>query len=138
MSATSQVIYLGSLRTDSTHLGSGHSITTDAPLDNNGKGQKFSPTDLAATSLASCMLTVMGIAAQKRDITFSAIKADVTKIMASNPRRIAEVHIELHINHPEWTEKERNLMENTALNCPVAKSLHPDIKQKVRFNYQER
>ena len=94
--ATSKVIYLGGLRTNSTHLQSGIEIITDAPLDNQGKGEAFSPTDLMATSLANCMLTIMGIAARTHEIDIDGTTAEVTKIMAAEPRRVAEIHINLH------------------------------------------
>ena len=134
--ATSKVIYQGNLRATCIHERSGSEIITDAPVDNHGKGEAFSPTDLAATSLATCMLTVMGIYANGRDIQLDGSTAEVTKIMAEHPRRIAEIHVDLIILNNMLTDKERELLEQVGLNCPVAKSLHPDIKQVVRFSYQ--
>jgi putative redox protein len=134
MSYTSSIKYKGGLRTEATHLGSDSIICTDAPIDNNGKGALFSPTDLTATSLASCMLTVMGIAAASDGTQFDNVTASVKKIMASNPRRISEIHVTIECNH-EWTEKEKNRMQRIAVNCPVAKSLHSNIKQVVDFSY---
>ena len=131
---TSKVIYTGNLRTQATHLRSGNSIITDAPTDNHGRGEAFSPTDLAATSLATCMLTVMGIYAEGRGIKLDDSTADVTKIMAENPRRIAEIHVDVFI-HTVLPDKERQQLEHIGLNCPVAKSLHPDVKQVVKFSY---
>jgi uncharacterized OsmC-like protein len=134
---TSTVIYEGGLRTTATHNASGNSIITDAPIDNHGKGEAFSPTDLAATSLAVCMLTVMGIHAQGRDIIMDGSTAAVTKVMAASPRRIAEIHVDVKINNPTQYEKKRSQLERVGLNSPVAKSLHPDIKQLVTFRYPE-
>lgn len=131
---TSRVEYLGGLRTRNTHLKSGAQIETDAPTDNHGQGALFSPTDLAATSLANCMITVMGIKAEQNGISFNAVSADVKKVMSSGPRRIKEIHVELKIEE-NWTVEEKKLMEETALNCPVALSLHPDIEQLVKFRY---
>lgn len=134
MSITSIVNYSGGLRTECTHVRSGSSITTDAPVDNHGNGARFSPTDLMATSLAACMITVMGIKAEHRGISFNDIRAEVTKVMESNPRRIHQIHVVLTIREL-WTEKEKKIMEHTAHTCPVANSLHPDLEQKLTFNY---
>lgn len=136
MSVTSQVVYQQNLRTELTHLRSGSTVITDAPIDNKGKGEKFSPTDLMATSLASCMITVMGIGAGGRGISFEHVSADVTQIMASNPRRIAEIHVRLTIKE-DWNSDEKEIMERIANTCPVALSLHPDIKQRVIFEYRD-
>ncbi len=132
---TSEVVYKGELRTTAIHLKSGQQIVTDAPTDNNGKGEAFSPTDLLATSLGCCMLTVMGIVAKRHTINMDGTKVEVLKVMGDNPRRVSEVHIEMYFPKNNYSEKERNLLEHTALACPVAKSLHPDIKQKTRFHY---
>jgi len=130
--STSKVIYLGDLRTQSTHLASGDSYLTDAPFDNQGKGQAFSPTDTVATGLASCMLTVMGIKASSLNVDLKETEAAVTKMMASNPRRISEIKVVF--NFPKGiSEKNQKILENTALTCPVAKSLHPDIIQNIQF-----
>jgi uncharacterized OsmC-like protein len=131
----SKVIYKGDLRTLATHLASGETIITDAPTDNNGKGEAFSPTDLTATSLANCMMTIMGIAANARNIKIEQMDAEVTKIMASNPRRITEIVINLNVKINEDKESYRKLLTEAGLNCPVAKSLHPEIKQNVTINY---
>lgn len=132
---TSEVIYKGDLRTTATHLKSGKQIITDAPVDNNGKGEAFSPTDLLATSLGSCMLTVMGIVAKRHNINMDGTKVEILKVMADNPRRVSEVHVDMRFPQNNYSDKEKQLLENTALACPVAKSLHPDIKQKTRFHY---
>ena len=131
---TSKVEYKGGLRTNCTHLSSKAKLATDAPTDNHGQGALFSPTDLIATALASCMLTVMGIRAEKEGISFQKINADVLKKMTSGPRLISEIVIELDITE-NWSPEDKEIMEYTAINCPVALSLHPDLKQKVVFNY---
>lgn len=133
---TSVVKYLGSLRTEATHMKSGQKIITDAPVDNHGLGQFFSPTDLAATSLASCMMTIMGIAADHHNITLTDVSASVVKVMASNPRRIAKIKIIITIGDP-LNEKEQMILEKAALNCPVALSLHPDIIREIHFEYRK-
>ncbi len=132
---TSEIIYTGSLRTEAKHLQSGTKIITDAPTDNHGKGEAFSPTDLTATSLATCMLTTMGIAANTYNINMDGTKASVQKIMAANPRRISEIKVAIDFPKNNYIEKEKTILKNTALTCPVAVSLHPDIKQDVTFNF---
>ena len=132
---TSTVVYQGSLRTHCTHLKSGKTIITDAPTDNHGKGEAFSPTDLIATGLASCMISVMGIKANQHNINIEGTKASVTKIMSSNPRRIAKIAVVIEMPAIEYSEKERKLLEHTAKTCPVAHSLHPDIVQELSFIY---
>ena len=131
---TSVVFYSGNLRTESQHLQSGETITTDAPTDNKGTGQAFSPTDLAATSLANCMMTVMGIVASRHNIDIEGTRANVEKFMGVNPRRIIEIKIDFHFpnNYDTATKK---LLEQAALNCPVAKSLSESISQNIHFNY---
>lgn len=132
---TSEVVYKGELRTVCTHIKSGQQIITDAPVDNNGKGEAFSPTDLLATSLGTCMLTVMGIVANRNNINIEGTKVEILKVMAENPRRVSELYLDMFFPSNNYSQKEKDLMEHTALACPVAKSLHPDIKQKVRFHY---
>lgn len=131
---TSKVIYKGSLRTACEHLKSNSIVETDAPTDNNGNGERFSPTDLVATALASCMLTVMGIKANQAEIKFDNVSASVTKIMGTEPRRISDVNVVVKIAE-KWSDREKEIMENTAKTCPVAKSLHPDINQNISFEY---
>ena len=131
---TSKVIYDGDLRVGCEHVQSGSQIVTDAPKDNNGKGDRFSPTDLVATALASCMLTVMGIKANQSNIPFSMVSAEVVKVMSANPRKISEILVNIEIAH-KWDDKQRKIMETTGLNCPVAKSLHPDLTQNISFVY---
>ncbi len=130
---TSKVIYKGELRTTCTHLPSGSSFDTDAPVDNYGKGERFSPTDLMATSLATCMVTVMGIKAHAMNIDLTGIKIDVEKIMIANPRRIGAINLTFHLPDSLSTldEKKKVIFINTANTCPVQLSLHPEISVKV-------
>lgn len=133
--ATSKVTYLGELRTSSIHLQSGTEIISDAPVDNNGKGEAFSPTDFVANALASCMFTVMGIKANSMDVDFSGSTAEVTKVMGTEPRRITEIHITFTMNlDPD--EKTKTILEKTGMTCPVHFSLHPDIKKEIIFNWK--
>lgn len=132
---TSKVTYLGDLRTSSIHLQSGSEIISDAPLDNNGKGEAFSPTDTVANGFASCMFTVMGIKAREMGVDFSGSTAEVTKIMAADPRRISEIHVTFEM-HTDANEKTKTILERTALTCPVHFSLHPDIKREIVFNWK--
>ena len=132
---TSKVQYKGNLRTECTHMKSGSVVSTDAPVDNNGNGALFSPTDLVATSLASCMITVMGIKANQSGISFNKVQAEVLKSMESNPRRISEVKVKIEIDE-NWSTKEREIMERTGLTCPVAQSLQPDAIQNISFVYK--
>jgi putative redox protein len=134
--ATSKVIYNGGLRTTSTHLQSGKQIITDAPVDNQGKGEAFSPTDLLATSLANCMFTIMGIAANTHSINMDGASAEVTKVMTTEPRRVSEIHINFDFpKKAEYSDKQKKILENAGLNCPVHYSLHPDINKKVDFGW---
>lgn len=131
---TSKVIYVGELRTEAVHLQSNTTILTDAPKDNHGKGEAFSPTDLLATSLASCMMSIMGIAAKRDNMTpIDGTTAEVTKVMYADPRRVGEIHIKMIFPNNNFSDKEKKIYENAAHTCPVAKSLHPDIKQQIEF-----
>lgn len=133
---TSKVIYEGNLRTVATHLQSGTQIETDAPVDNKGKGERFSPTDLVATALASCMCTLMGIAANTHDISIEGIVCEVEKIMAANPRRIAEIKVTVKMpNTTSYSDKEKLILERAAITCPVYMSLHPDCLKSVTFHW---
>jgi len=129
---TSKVTYLGGLRTEAQHLPSQEIIITDAPKDNQGKGEAFSPTDLVATALASCMITIMGIKARDLGIDLTGTQAEITKIMGTEPRRISALQIQLTFNS-SFDSKTQTLLERAALTCPVAHSLHPDIRQEVLF-----
>ncbi len=133
--ATSKIVYIGELRTQATHLASGTQIITDAPVDNHGKGQAFSPTDLLATSLANCMLTVMGIAAKTHSINMDSAWAEVTKVMAANPRRVSEIHVKITMPAKNYTDKEKSILEHTGRTCPVAQSLNKEIFQDISFIY---
>jgi uncharacterized OsmC-like protein len=133
---TVETIYLGELRTEATHLRSGTKLVTDAPPDNQGKGEFFSPTDLLATSLGSCMVTIMGIAARTHNFDIDGAKLVITKIMtAEAPRRIAEIVIDITFPHDNYSEKEKKIIGHAVKNCPVALSLHPDVKQTVTLHY---
>jgi len=133
---TAHISYLGDLRTLTTHLQSGTAINTDAPTDNQGKGEAFSPTDLTATSLAACMITTMGIVAQRDNVSLVGTEIDVTKIMStSGPRRIARIEILMHVPAGEMTHEYKQKMLHTANACPVAASLHPDIEQYLEIHW---
>lgn len=131
---TSEVVYQGQLRTIATHLQSGNHLLTDAPTDNHGLGANFSPTDLVATALGSCMLTILGIEANASNLNLEQTSVNVLKVMGSGPRRIIEIKIEIYFKQ-KFNDSTRGRLERLALACPVAKSLHPDIKQDVVFYY---
>ncbi len=132
---TIKTIYLGELRTENEHLQSGNKVITDAPTDNRGKGEFFSPTDLLTTALGSCIMTIMGIKARDNNIDIEGTQVDVTKIMASDPRRVAEVIVEFTFPKKGYSEEEKQLVESVAGISPVPLSLHPDLKQTIRFNW---
>ena len=131
---TSIVSYLGNLRTESVHTSSNEKIVTDAPTDNNGKGEAFSPTDLVASSLSSCILTVIGIVSKQLEYDLTGTTSSVKKIMGDKPRRIVEIEVKIKFSQ-STDSKKKSIIEKTALNCPVAKSLHPDIKQNISFEW---
>lgn len=136
---TSQIIYEGELRTKATHLQSGTLIETDAPTDNQGKGERFSPSDLVATALGSCMLTIMGIKARDMNLDLKGTTIDIQKNMMSDPRRISEVKIKFHFPPTLQTdEKQRSILERAAMTCPVIESLHADLKKTVEFGWNEK
>lgn len=129
-------IYKGNLRNEVTHLQSGTKILTDAPLDNHGKGESFSPTDLLASSLGCCMLTIMGISAQSYGFSLEGTRIETEKIMGIDPRRVVEIKIDFHF--PEgsnFTPQQKRIIESAAKTCPVANSLHPDLKKTINFNW---
>lgn len=131
---TSKVTYKGALRTEATHIRSGNTIITDAPIDNKGKGEAFSPTDLVATAIGSCMLTIMGIKADEMNINIEGATAEVEKIMGTEPRRIAQVNI--LINVPISTdEKTKKILEKSAMTCPVDKSISETMIRDVKFTW---
>lgn len=131
---TSKVVYQGNLRTESEHLQSGSKMITDAPVDNHGKGEAFSPTDTVANALATCMLTVMGIKAEAMDVDMKGATAEVTKVMASDPRRISRIEVKLKFPS-KYGDKETKILEHTGRTCPVLQSLHPDIEKDISFSY---
>lgn len=133
--STSKITYSGGLRTTAIHQRSGKEIITDAPVDNKGKGEAFSPTDLLATSLGNCMLTIIGIAANEHGFNIDGTTCDITKVMAENPRRVAEIVVNFQFPANDYSDKDKKIIERSANTCPVMYSLHPDIKKTVTFNY---
>ncbi|WP_373516811.1 OsmC family protein [Pricia sp.] len=132
---TSKITYNGELRTTCEHVRSGSTFMTDAPVDNNGLGQAFSPTDTVATGLGSCMITVMGLKAQSLGVDLIDSSVEITKRMASNPRRIAKIEAKLNLP-ADVSEKHRKILENTANTCPVHYSLHPEIEKVIIFSWE--
>jgi putative redox protein len=129
--------YLGDLRTEATHVASGKSITTDAPVDNQGRGEFFSPTDLVATALGSCIMTIMGIAARQYSINLEGVSFAITKIMAENPRRIGEIAIVFDFTMRDYTDKQKKVLEYCVKTCPVAQTLHPSVNQNVNLVFRD-
>jgi uncharacterized OsmC-like protein len=132
---TSKVTYLGDLRTSSIHVQSGNEIISDAPLDNNGKGEAFSPTDTVANALASCMMTVMGIKARDMNLDLTGSTAEVTKIMNAEPRRIGVIEITFEMVGTD-DQKNITILERTAMTCPVFMSLNTEIEKRITFNWK--
>lgn len=132
---TSKVTYLGELRTSSVHIQSGSEIISDAPTDNHGRGEAFSPTDTVANGLASCMMTVMGIKSKELALELKGSTAEVTKIMGTEPRRITEIHVNFDMSIAV-DQRNKLILERTAMTCPVLNSLHPDIKKIITFNWK--
>lgn len=135
MSVMATVEYLGDLRTQAKHLKSGNLLITDAPVDNLGKGEAFSPTDLVSAALCSCMLTIMGQVADREGINLKGLSSEVIKIMSSNPRKIAEIQITFSHAALQATEVQKQKLRNAAMTCPVALSLAESVKQTVTFNF---
>ena len=131
-----RTIYTGHFHTEAIHLQSGNKIETDAPLDNNGKGECFSPTDLFATSLGSCILTVLGMAANTHGFSIEGTRIETEKIMATNPRRVGELKLDIYFPY-NYTGKEMKIIKMTINTCPVANSLHPDIVKNITFHFPE-
>ncbi|MEO7316955.1 MAG: OsmC family protein [Ginsengibacter sp.] len=131
---TASIIYKGNLRCESVHIQSNSQIETDAPTDNRGKGERFSPTDLLCVSLATCMLTTMGIKANDMEANIDNAKASVTKYMASDPRRVAKIEVIVSLPANE-SDKDKTILERTGNNCPVAKSLHPDVELVISYQW---
>lgn len=135
---TSTVTYESSLRTVCVHLRSGSQIETDAPVDNNGKGERFSPSDLVATALGSCMLTIMGMRANEMNVDLKGTKIEIEKIMKSDPRRIGGLNLTFHFPETlELNERQRTILQRAAETCPVAYSINPEIELKVTFNWNK-
>ncbi len=133
---TTEIVYQGDLRTHATHVKSGNSLLTDAPIDNQGKGESFSPTDMVATALGGCILTIMGIKARDKGLDMTGARAEVTKVMASAPRRIAAIKVEIFMPKDRpFSDKEKMLLEKAAHGCPVGRSLHPDLEEEVIFHW---
>ena len=130
-----KAIYMGGLRTEVTHLKSGNKVITDAPLDNNGRGEAFSPTDLTCASLNSCMMTLMGILAERENIDLTGLKADIVKVMAASPRKIAEIQITFTHDSLVATDTQKEKLKRAALTCPVTLSLNDELKQNIVFNF---
>jgi len=128
--------YLGDLRTEATHLKSGNKILTDAPIDNNGKGEAFSPTDLVCAALSACMMTIMGIKANQEGIEIKGMRSEINKSMTSSPRKISAIEISfVHPNPSVLSEEQKDVLKKAAHTCPVALSIHPEIKQNISFNF---
>lgn len=132
---TAHVTYLGELRTEAVHVRSGQTLVTDAPLDNQGRGEAFSPTDLLSTALASCMMTLMGITARDKGIPLQGLKAHVVKHMTAAPRMVERVEVHVELEGDGLGDREKAILENAARTCPVARSLRADLVQDIRFTY---
>jgi len=133
---TVKTTYLGSLRTEAEHMASGTKIMTDAPVDNHGKGECFSPTDLLAASYSSCVLTIIGLAAQNHGFNIDGAEAKTKKIMGTDPRRVIELQVDYIFPHNNYSEKERRFIEQAAKQCPVANSLDPALKITKTITYK--
>ncbi len=134
---TSRITYTGDLRTEAMHVKSGQTFRTDAPVDNQGKGEAFSPTDLLATSLGACAMTMVGIASRTHGFNVDGTFIKVTKIMASEPRRVGEVIVEMNFPDIKYTEKEKKIIRHTIDTCPVGQSLNPELKQTFILNFSD-
>lgn len=132
---TSTITYKGELRTEAIHTKSETVLHTDAPIDNEGLGRSFSPTDLVATALGSCILTIMGIAARKHDIDIDGARVTVEKTMQSNPRRISRLDIDINMGEKNYSPKEQKVLERAAYHCPVAESLHADLETEIHIHW---
>ena len=133
--ATVTAKYLGDLRTECVHVASGTTLVTDAPVDNQGKGEAFSPTDLCATALASCAMTIIGIYGRSHDVDVTGTTIEVTKTMSANPRRIGKIEMIFTMPDRDYTDKQKLMIERAALTCPVHLSLHPDVEQVFTFKW---
>lgn len=133
---TLKTIYKGNLRTEITHLQSGAKVITDAPIDNNGKGEAISPTDMLAAALGSCMLTIMGMAANNHGFDIDGTEVEITKVMGTEPRRIVEIQVILNFPR-DYDDRTKRFIENAVKSCPAEHSLHPDIKRVITYNYKK-
>jgi putative redox protein len=133
---TARTIYKGDLRTEITHVRSGSIITTDAPVDNKGKGENFSPTDMVAAALGSCIFTIMGIAAREHSFSIDGCTCKITKIMTDNPRKISEIKIDFDFTEGSYTDKQKKILEYCVRTCPVALSLHESVSQNVKLLFK--
>ncbi|MEG2005028.1 MAG: OsmC family protein [Bilophila sp.] len=134
---TVQATYLGDLRVECTHVASGTTLISDAPVDNNGKGEAFSPTDLCVSALAACAMTIIGIYGKNHNVDVVGTKIDVIKTMTANPRRIGKIEVIFNMPDREFTEKQKTMIERAAHTCPVHLSLHPDVEQIFTFNWKK-
>jgi len=132
---TTRTKYLGDLRTEMLHVRSGKVVITDAPVDNKGKGEYFSPTDLVASALGSCIFTIMGIAALEHGFSIEGSSCTITKIMTDTPRRIGEIKIEFDFRGSDYTDKQKKILEYCVKTCPVALSLHESVVKSVTFKF---
>ncbi|MGQ3014925.1 MAG: OsmC family protein [Flavobacteriales bacterium] len=135
MGSTATLHYSGNLRTTLTHTRSGTQVETDAPVDNHGKGERFSPTDMLSASLGACMVTIMGIAADTHGIRFDDVQADIVKHMAADPRRVSKIEVHLRIKG-SFSDKEKTILERAGMTCPVFLSLHPDLEKEISFSWE--
>jgi putative redox protein len=133
---TAKTRYLSDLRTEIIHIRSGSTIITDAPVDNKGKGENFSPTDMVAAALGSCIFTIMGIAAREHDFIIDGASCIITKIMTEKPRKIGEIRIEFDFTHNDYTDKQKKILEYCVKTCPVALSLNESVYQNVRLLFR--
>lgn len=129
--------YLGDLRVESTHLASGTTIISDAPVDNQGKGESFSPTDLCVTALASCAMIIIGIYGKTHNVDVTGTEVDITKTMSADPRRIGKIEVVFNMPDREYSPKQKTMIERAAHTCPVHLSLHPDVEQIFTFNWKQ-
>ena len=133
--ATVTAKYLGDLRTECVHVASGTTLVTDAPVDNQGNGESFSPTDLCATALATCAMTIIGIYGRSHDVDVTGATIEITKTMSANPRRIAKIEMIFHMPDRDYTDHQKMMIQRAALTCPVHLSLHPDVEQVFTFKW---
>jgi uncharacterized OsmC-like protein len=133
---TTKTQYLGDLRTEMTHVRSGSVVVTDAPVDNKGRGEFFSPTDLVSSALGSCIYTIMGIAAREHGFSIEGSSCSITKVMTDKPRKIAEIRIDIDLTSQKFTDKEKKILEHCVKTCPVALSLNESVFQNVTLKFQ--